>query len=808
MGQSATIKIQKDGKQQLVSQAAFDEGSAEGGQFSGFSVVPTEVEPTSTNTTITAPTPTSTGTPELGSKIHNPEILENLTQNHGLTGSDIYKDPNTGAINLTAASEAKFSPFLTEALPNKDLTNVPESGLEEVGDDDIDGGGGTIETIDPSTIKDPSIKGVIDMVNTFFENQEKANKIQTDNITALLEKASTKSTRLAEEEAKAGIAEKEARVADLDGQLKLLQAQALEEFDRLENQPIPRPFITGSQAQLQRTTAVKAGSLALQISALQGQIDSARHIAERAIALEFEPIEQQIEIQKFLLERNDKMFDAKERQMSTVLGIALDERARVLADEKEMRMLNYDLLTTLAQSGADTTGFDANKSYLANVNLYQDALAKTGITFETVNTGSQIIRYGYNADGSIASKNVLGSIDDTLSKKDELDIALGLVESGYYTDLDSAIGAVERGFGGSVAPRANRNNNPLNIKVPAGGIEEARIRYNDPDATVDPNPPIRQDGTEEEGRFIHFSDMQKGWDAVGTLMMLPTGNGTTLYGDLSIEDGLRQWSNHAYGAEVTSLDPNKLIRDLDAAEMKQLQMDMGHAEGFEMFTDQDDPSPDQPNMRTEIVENHALSVVSGLKDIMDVPVGMQNEVEKRVLEINSQPDPDDPKVRELNTIMDLISGISDNPALDEIVGANILARAGTPYHAFITGERANVMASIKKLTSDLTLAKLVSSKEAGATFGALSEKELKVIAEAATTLGSFEIEIFGWGTGQYNVSEEIFQKELLRLQTLMLQAAVKIDPSYVFGDDELGELDALFDGIEDYSSYYTTPTGQ
>jgi len=55
--------------------------------------------------------------------------------------------------------------------------------------------------------------------------------------------------------------------------------------------------------------------------------------------------------------------------------------------------------------------------------------------------------------------------------------------------------------------RADRNNNPGNIKVPSGGLLQAKQMYGDPNVSIDPSPAT--DG----GSFLKFSSSDIGQNA-------------------------------------------------------------------------------------------------------------------------------------------------------------------------------------------------------------------------------------------------------------------------------------------------------
>ena len=83
--------------------------------------------------------------------------------------------------------------------------------------------------------------------------------------------------------------------------------------------------------------------------------------------------------------------------------------------------------------------------------------------------------------------------------------------------------------------------------------------------------------------------------------------------------------------------------------------------------------------------------------------------------------------------------------------------AGAPSQ--LTGSRQDFIAGVEQLRSQLNLDTLVQAKAEGATFGALSDNELRVLANAATKLGSYAIVDDGITIG-YNINERGFRNEL------------------------------------------------
>ncbi len=104
-----------------------------------------------------------------------------------------------------------------------------------------------------------------------------------------------------------------------------------------------------------------------------------------------------------------------------------------------------------------------------------------------------------------------------------------------------------------------------------------------------------------------------------------------------------------------------------------------------------------------------------------------------------------------------------------LIGAGSAALRGTT--ADLTGAGKDFAAGVHKVVSGLTLQALIDAKARGATFGALSEGELSVLANSASTINDWEVkDSSGKGTGVWDIDEADFKKELQTIQDLTRRA--------------------------------------
>lgn len=108
--------------------------------------------------------------------------------------------------------------------------------------------------------------------------------------------------------------------------------------------------------------------------------------------------------------------------------------------------------------------------------------------------------------------------------------------------------------------------------------------------------------------------------------------------------------------------------------------------------------------------------------------------------------------------VDLISNLSLDKYLTSAVGPNALARIS--FTNFATGGKSNFIAGIEQVRSQLNLDALIQAKAQGATFGALSDQELKVLASSASKIGTWAVKDKNGNITGYKANEGDFRKEL------------------------------------------------
>lgn len=111
--------------------------------------------------------------------------------------------------------------------------------------------------------------------------------------------------------------------------------------------------------------------------------------------------------------------------------------------------------------------------------------------------------------------------------------------------------------------------------------------------------------------------------------------------------------------------------------------------------------------------------------------------------------------------VDLVGNLLKDSNLKGAVGPNRLARVSLKN--VFTGGKSNFIAGVEQLRSQLNLDTLIRAKSQGATFGALSDQELKILSNAGTKLGTWALKDKNGNVTGYNASEKDFKEELTKV---------------------------------------------
>lgn len=113
---------------------------------------------------------------------------------------------------------------------------------------------------------------------------------------------------------------------------------------------------------------------------------------------------------------------------------------------------------------------------------------------------------------------------------------------------------------------------------------------------------------------------------------------------------------------------------------------------------------------------------------------------------------------QLQSNVEQINGLASNKYLANAVGPNKYSRWGV--RNLFTGGKSNFIAGVEQIRSQLNLDALIQAKSRGATFGALSDQELRVLSSSASKIGTWAKTDDKGKTIGYEASEKDFRNEL------------------------------------------------
>jgi hypothetical protein len=228
-------------------------------------------------------------------------------------------------------------------------------------------------------------------------------------------------------------------VQDLQN-LNVQLAASKAQFDKLAqenlNRPIGSRIIGGTADRLQRQAAVELGGLSMMAQALQGNVNMAQSIAQQTIAVKYEAVEKQLEGQVFQLEAIYSQLDREEKRKANALTTAINERQRLIAEEKRVEEGINNIMIAAAQAGADS----ATLQRIMKSGSVGDAIMNAG-TFLSEKTGLSIADQMRLMDGGyVIDANGNIQVDVSSATAEQIANAIKQIESGGNYSAKGASG--------------------------------------------------------------------------------------------------------------------------------------------------------------------------------------------------------------------------------------------------------------------------------------------------------------------------------------------------------------------------------
>jgi len=575
----------------------------------------------------------------------------------------------------------------------------------------------------------PAVAGVNAQLQAFSDSQETTDTTPvtdrtalTDTLTSELEQLTGKSGRLLEERDEQ-VGNQEQQLADLNTQIASLSAEFDELTSAQEGRGRTKIFTSGRQAQIQRQKAVVIGGKATLALALQGNIDAARAKAQETVDLEFGALEQSIANTRELLEINEPEYTAAQNKEAAKLKAQLDERTRLINEEKETKNNIYNIAITALQNGADNTSVQA----ILESEDYGKAIGIAGKFLSP----QQISEIQTEISGFQGGAGVVGSPNG-----EYYDITSYATDPTHETKIQSIMDSM--GKMGSVA---------------------------DMDSYIQSVAP----GSEVTGKMIANASEKYGvsWEIMMAIMQQDSSFGTAGIGARNFNPG-----------NVGQFDS---LGTTPTAGYSTWQ------EGVDAVAENLSRRKSTAPMTNPEVSSYVNLVQTGqltAKQAFD-EVSSENK-QALTVALATTPNPQD-------TQQDQIAKDKANLAL-ELKTHNGLDSAVGPFRAARTmfsiqdrfGATDVFIGKVEQLISDLSLESLIEAKSRGATFGALSENEMRILSSAATTLGAWR-KTNDKGNVWFETTEKAFKDELDNISKIFTRAIKSTEANEEFSaSDPLG----------------------
>lgn len=342
--------------------------------------------------------------PQGATKISGPSGLQGLNESQIFRqGQDIYRLPS---INTTLDAE-QVSPDVPEPEAVNDVSFYT-AGL------------------------DTTIKGLeenIKNINEPLPQEQEISEIRKRQGELSEEKAKVQETALPKAE-EFGYTQYTKELQALMPQIARLEADFNKIAEENQNRPISSRIIGGTQDRLQRQKAIELAGLSAIAQAYQGNIQLATQTAKDMVEMELAPIQTRIDDQKWQIEQVYEQLTSAEQKKADSLNLVLDERNRLLEEEKERKMNIANVGLVAAQNGAD----QATIEKIMNAKTYGEAIINSGQYLKT-ETGNVWDTY---VDEKTGETRLINKKTGEVVNPGQSDVANGILVDGSGQAYDIA----------------------------------------------------------------------------------------------------------------------------------------------------------------------------------------------------------------------------------------------------------------------------------------------------------------------------------------------------------------------------------
>lgn len=593
----------------------------------------------------------------------------------------------------------------------------------------------------------------------------------------------------AEQEEAAGLPALQQTQQDLSAQLSALQKEALAIPLQLQQEAAGRGITVGGLRPLQtarlRENAIQALTISSLLEASRGNIALAQQQVDRAVAQKYDPIREEIAAKtanlNLILQSPEYSLAERNRaqRQLDIQNARADRIAEQEADELEIKNLAIDA----ANNGADALTLrkiqQARTPEEALILANEVARAKQVTEFDREMALQGFVKLrpsqlaGLTEAEIIRVPNPITNIDDIYRKPaDEITDDFEFVKG-----TDTQPGGIFNKTIGTFTPI---------VGAPTDGLELSGVTdtttINNRSITLDNIALPSLDAINSQAQGIEIdgqTGLVTGATATSTLRTAEQQNQLFKDGKTQL-DGINQISAHQRGMAVDLFPDQGYIEQMQPIMEANgwFQTAGAHDLGHFEFQGAVEPISELGGI-VDLVRTGQLTTKEALEKVdKEDRLALADELSK--LEIPADTLADEIARDKAQSALDL----KTHKGFDSAVGVVGLGRIAPPGRI---GAKQDFIAGVEQLVSGLSLEALIEAKSRGATFGALSDTEMQILASAATRIGTWKIINKKGKVKGYKVSHESMKKELDKINKILLRAIKGETPDSDLSDDEAFE---------------------
>ena len=670
-------------------------------------------------------------------RITNPDALSSFTE------EQIVRDPNSANIFLAQGVNPVGDTSMFE-LPNQGSTT--EVVVDDVLDASQLGGNSEINTVgevpqfDLNAFVsglDTTTQGTQDFLTQLNQPTEQLQEERTglgQQLQSALNRLTGRTERVQELTGQTGLTGLQQELSDLTTQIASRRAEFEGLIEDLPGQGrgITSDIISGQQARLRRQAAVELGGLASVAQAVQGNIATAQDLINRTIQAEYQPVLDEIATLKEQLAINFDNLSLAEQRRASQLNIILNERERLINQqltEKEnisqimieasKKGVSADVLNQIRNSAnvqeailnAQKAGvFTATDGLGSFQRVGTDEFGDPVYGFVNENTGQ--IFYAPSSGGAGAGN--MSGIPGGATGQTVTDASGATYDIGTYaTDQqhESSVQSILDNIGQmtsieqmdnyiqSVAP-----DSPITGEMIAKASEQYGTSWETMMAIMQQDSNFADPRMDRNG--VKHSDIVTGEDRQRAVKFFNPGNVGNVDSGSNVDFG--DWQA-GVNAVAQNLARRRISQTQEVAIDPEIQSLVNAVNEGRMTAAQ---ALDQIPQRDKQKRQELLTALGNTQTAKQ---------EARDLELAE-------KATE-------VENLAKHAGLAGSVGSVPFFGTLAPFTS-LSGDKQDFLSTMDSLLSEFALESLISSKERGATYGQLSNQELRIISAAATKLNA------------------------------------------------------------------------